>query len=488
MNWIDKTIGYINPKAGAERARYRLAQKLISEQERKYNAAASGRRTDSWTASGSSQNAENELALERLRNRSRDLSRNNPYARRAVKAIATNTIGAGIRPKVVEEFASMAERFNKMWNDWGETTECDYDGVHNYYGLQRLAMRTIAESGEALVLRRNSGKYGLQLQVVEGDFIDHSRNQTLANGGYIIQGVEFNQKGKRVAYWMFDQHPGDTYRIMPTSHRVSSDTLTHIYFVERPGQARGIPFGTSSMMRMYDFDEYEDAQLIRQKVAACFAAFVQNPDGGMPSKGEEIERAGHIEPGIIEYLKPGQTVTFGSPPAAEGYDIYSRTMLRSIASGYDVTYEVMTGDLSNVNFSSGRMGWIEFHRSVQEWQDQMMIPMFCGPTMDWLLKVALIGGHLNSPIRVSWTPPRREMIDPTKEINAMMEAVRNGFKSWPEAVREMGYDPEEILSEIQSTNKKWDSMGIMLDCDGRIDAKMKLAKANQSQQQNSPTE
>lgn len=477
MALIDGIIGFISPKMQAKRTQYRLLNSVLEDQARKYNAATSGRRTDSWTAGGTSQNAENEVALEKLRARSRDLARNNPYGRRAVKAIGTNTIGAGIRPKVQEKFKGSEAIFSAVWEDWAESKECDFDGIHNFYGLQRLAMRTVAESGEALVRKRKTGKYGLQLQVVEGDFIDSSRTFNLADGGYIIQGVEFNNKGKKVAYWMFEQHPGDTFMIMPVSKRIPISEFAHIYFVERPGQVRGLPFGTSSMMRLFDFDEYEDAQLMRQKVAACFAAFVTSSGDGMPVGSKQVDQAGRVEPGIIEYLAPGQSVTFGNPPAAEGYDVYTKTIMRGIAMGYDTSYEVLTGDYSNVNFSSGRMGWIEFHRSVQEWQSQMMIPMFCDTTTEWFINNLTILGKLDSPIKLSWTPPRREMIDPVKEITAMSEAVRNGFKSWPEAIREMGYDPDQVLAEIEAMNKKWDAAGVKLDCDGRIDAMAKIQKA-----------
>lgn len=482
-NFIDAAIGFISPQAAFKREQYRMAQEVL-EQQRKYNAASGGRRTDGWQTSGTSQNAEVETSLHKLRNRSRDLVRNFPYAARAIEAIETNTIGTGIRPRPIVESERQKQRIIAAWKDWAETTECDFNGTHDFYGLQALAMRTVAEGGECIVRKRRAGKYGLQLQVVEGDYIDSGKNGVEADGSRVIQGVEFDKNGKKVAYWMYEQHPGDSMFMFPASKRIPISEFAHIYYMNRPEQVRGVPFGVSAMMRMFDFDEYEDAQLIRQKIAACFAAFVTSTGEGLPSGSAAAERAGHVEPGIIEYLSPGQTVTFGSPPAAEGYDEYTRTLLRGIAAGYGITYEVLTGDYSNVNFSSGRMGWIEMHRNITKWQTRMMVPMFCNKVWEWFNTQMFIAGKISSPVPASWTTPRREMIDPTKEIKADSDAVRNGFKSWPEVVREQGGDPDEVLNEIAEYNKKFDEAGIMLDADGRYRTALKAVVATPTETAN----
>ena len=468
MNIVDKAIGFFSPKAAFERERFRMAQSILVDQQRKYNAASNGRRTDGWVASGTSQNAEAELSLHKLRERSRDLVRNFPYAARAIDAIESNTIGTGIRPRPNVEKGRAKQRIVSAWKDWAESTECDFDGVHDFYGLQGLVMRTVAESGEAIIRKRRTGKYKLQLQVVEGDYIDTNKNGTGADGSRWVQGVEFDAKGNKVAYWMFDQHPGDTFRMFPTSQRYPISEFTHVYMMKRPEQVRGTPFGVASMMRMFDFDEYEDAQLIRQKIAACFAVFVNSTGDGLVSGSKNADRAGQVEPGMIEYLAPGQTMSFAAPPPAEGYDEYTRTLLRGIAAGYGITYEVLTGDYSNVNFSSGRMGWIEMHRNIYKWQSRMMIPMFCNVAWEWFTTQMFIAGKISSPVTASWTTPSREMIDPTKEIAAAAEAVRNGFKSRSSVIREHGSDPEEVLQEIVDDNASADKDELKFDSDSRF--------------------
>ena len=481
-NIIDRAIMYVNPAAGAKRMQSRAVAEILKDNVRAYDAAGRGRRTKGWWATGASANRETLQGLTLLRWRSRDLVRNNAYAKRAIQAITTNTVGLGIRATPVEV---EGKRFNKKtsaaWKSWAESTDCDWDGQANFYGLQRLAMRCIAESGEVVIRRRwVEGKaIPIQLQVLEPDLIDHHRNTAVTiDSGYILQGIEFDGKGKIKGYWMYPFHPGEGTAV--PSQFVPAKEILHVYYKERAGQVRGVPFGSSAALSLYDFDEYEQAQLIRQKIASCFAIFVQDNDADItrPTNGSVGGPVGprreKVEPGIIEYLPQGKTVTMANPPGVQNYDEYASAMLRKIAVGFGVSYEILSGDLSNVNFSSGRMGWIEFHRLISEWQNLMLVPMMCDPIWDWFIEAAAFMGEAQLGTKATWTPPRREMIDPSKEIKAMSEAVRNGFESWSSIVRQLGGDPNMVLDEIGKDYENFDEKELMLSCDPRYDAARKI--------------
>jgi lambda family phage portal protein len=224
------------------------------------------------------------------------------------------------------------------------------------------------------------------------------------------------------------------------------------------------------MLRLRDFDDYEDAQLMRQKVAACFSVFITDPTG--EAGNDQKPRIDRLEPGLIEDLAPGKQVTFANPPAADGYNDYSRNVLRAIAAGYGTTYEAMTGDLSNVNFSSGRMGWLEFQRLIGEWQQFMLLPMLCDRAWSAFIEGGVISGLLPMAARsvtAAWTFPAREMIDPVKEIKGKSEEVRNGFMSWQEAVREFGRDPETVLQQMKEDAENFTRLGLFPTSDPRFD-------------------
>ena len=371
VNIIERAIATVSPEWGLKRTRARTALEHL----RRYEAAAYSRRTESWRATSSSQNNETNGAISTLRNRSRDLVRNNAWAKKAVEVIANNVVGTGIRPKIIVDGKQAQRKLSLAWKQWAETTDCDITGRLNFYGLQYLIMKTVAESGECIIVRRRRntpGKIPFQLQVLEGDFIPHTYNyypKASGEGKFTLMGIEFDDNDRRTGYWMYRKHPGDIYNF-GTPEWADADEIIHVYQVERPGQIRGIPLGVSAMLRLKDFDEYEDAQLVRQKIAACYSVFITDPLGEAGARQTPVDE--RVEPGMVYTLDPGKEVTFATPPGAEGYDSYTKNVLRAVAAGYGVTYEALTGDLSNVNFSSGRMGWLEFHRNVTSWQDKVL--------------------------------------------------------------------------------------------------------------------
>lgn len=471
QNFLDRAINFISPSWGNKRLLEREKRELFNKQKRGYEAASKGRRTQNWRAPSSSAPAEIDRALTDLRNRSRDLARNNPYARRALKKTANTVVGTGIIPTPILSSAPQEKKIKALWNAWADETSADYDGHLNYYGLQRLIMRTVAESGECIVRKRivkdPSLPIPLQLQVLEGDFIAtiHHTPKADANGNYVLYGIEFNQQHKVVAYWLYDEHPGDNFRFSISYQRYAVEDIIHVFEKERPGQFRGVPFGAAAMLRLKDLDEYEDAQLIRQKIAACFSVFVTDatsPIPGVSTTDEDGDPLEKVEPGIIEHLKPGQTVTMATPPGAEGYGDYTKNVLRAVAVGYDMDYIGLSGDYSQATFSSARMSWLDFHLNVADWQWNMLIPMACAKTWKWFLQIAAIYGEVRAgqSIGVSWSVPRRQMINPVDETKALVDGMQNGLITWTDVQLEQGLNPDEQIEKMKKDKEAFEKAGL----------------------------
>lgn len=477
-NFFESAIELLSPGWAHERAKNRQAVEHL----RSYNGASKSRRTEDWNAKSTSSNSETKNALSVLRNRTREQDRNNPYAKKAINVITTNTIGAGIRISITLEESKKIE-YLKHWNKWANKKYCDFDEQLNFYGLQKLVMRTVALSGEALIVKEvtnlKDGRVPLQLKVLEGDYLDHAKDlDKVKSGSKVSQGIQYDKKGKREGYWLFKQHPGDDDNYDSKSFFVKASNVIHVFLKDRPGQDRGVPFGAASMNLLKDFKDYQDAELLRQKIASCFALFVQDaPDTDNPSTLSVEDMTERVEPGIIEHLPPGKTITMASPPSTTGYGEHTKRLLQAIAAGYGITYEALTGDMSMVNFSSGRMGWLEFHRQIQDWQLNMMIPQMCEGVYEWWSELATASGIIKEVADAEWTAPRREMIDPVKEIAGLKEQVRNGFISYQEAVRELGYDPDNLLTELKADMDKLKTLGLILDIDGRNEMEVALAKS-----------
>lgn len=474
---LDRMIMAIAPQWGLARSRARLMA-------RSFEAAQPGRRTSGWGRAMTDPNAASrgqQLAF--LRAHARDLVRNNPWARRGLQSITRNTVGWGIRPKATGKGAA---RVMDLWRKWAETTDCDAAGRLTFYGIQRQVMRTVVEAGEVLVrLRPRRLSDGLaipmQLQVLEPDFIDTARDGLFGDaGGPIVQGIEFNAIGRRVAYWLFDRHPGAVGAIMssasvihPVSRRIPAEGVLHIFNQERPGQVRGASWFSSVDIRLHDFDEFEDATLLKHKIAACFAAFVTDIDGvnnPLGTSGTDTvsgQQVDSFEPGMIVPLPVGKQVTVANPPVSTDHAAYSTTALRGIAAGLGITYEDMTGDYSQVNFSSGRMGRIAHFGDVADWRENMLIPQFCAPAWDWMMTALILAGEPVEDAPATWTPPAQPMIDPSVEGQAITRMVRAGAMTPDEMVREQGYDPETFWAEYAASLARLDKLGIVLDCDPR---------------------
>ncbi len=475
MNWLDRAIGFLAPRAGLRRARHRYAMTAL---RRSYEGARVSRRTEGWVTAGTSANAEIGPALSRLRDRARDLVRNNPYAAKAVQAAVSNLVGTGIMPRARARESGLAEAADRLWGRFAET--CDADGLTDFYGLQALIARALVESGECLVqLRERRAEDGLpvplQLQVLEADHLDTTRTGELADGGFVLQGVEFDPLGRRRAYWLFPVYPGEAASVMRrslTSRRVPARGVLHLFERLRPGQVRGVPWFAPVVLKLRDLDEYDDAELVRKKIEACFAAFVTgDEDGetlGASATDAEGRRVESFEPGMIEYLAPGRDVKFATPSASGGYAEYMRVQLHAVAAGIGLTYELLTGDLSQVNYSSIRAGLIEFRRRMEALQWQLLVPGLCQPVWRRFVETAQAAGALpKGEVDAEWTAPRFEAVDPLKDVQADILAVRAGLMTLKEAIARQGYDPAQVLEEIAETNAALDRLGVILDTDPR---------------------
>jgi len=317
---------------------------------------------------------------------------------------------------------------------------------------------------------------GLQIQLLEPDFLDTTK--TAAKGKQsVVSGIVFDQKGARLGYWLRSKHPGssNTQGGSTESTLVKADEIAHLYEAQRP-TIRGVTWLAPGIVTMRDADEYDQAELVRKKIEACVVAIVtpgeDDPnDTGITSKvtdanGNVLER---FEPGVIAYSRGGKQINFNNPSVSAGYEPFTRTMLRKIAAALRIPYEFLTGDLSTVNFSSARVGIIEFRRFVRAIQQHFIIPMFCQPIWDWFIETAQLQGLIEDgvTIPVKWVPPKFEFINPIDDVKADILAIRAGLKSWRDGGSSYGDDPDEVASEIQAINLLLDEYGIILDSDPR---------------------
>jgi capsid protein len=231
----------------------------------------------------------------------------------------------------------------------------------------------------------------------------------------------------------------------------------------------GLPFGAAAILTLRDMGDIRAAQQLKDKISACFFGVTYDSDSQADKDPTQDGLAfDTIEPGAVEHLPPGRSFEAFSPPSSGDFVSTHREYAHAVAAAYEITYESMTGDLSNVNYSSFRGGWLEFSRRIAYLRGKVSIPGMLAPVCRWHDELARMTGLLKGPMEWTHTPPRREMIDPTREIPALIAAVRAGIMSLSEVQRAFGYVPEEVIAELSADMERAKAAGLTLSVDAGL--------------------
>jgi len=413
-----------------------------------------------------------------LRDQARHLYENDSITRRLVDSITCNMIGKGVTPVVsgIPEYKAAVDGF---FYNWMSTTDGDFYESNTLTGLQSLIVRSLVRDGSVFV-RRNIKRRKLTLEILEGDYLNVKLNGLDADtGNQIHNGIEFTEEGKIVAYHLFSHHP-DNFSIGSLNaeqnnflevKRISVGEICHLKRLDRAGQLDGFSWIAPAMDRIWDLKEYEEAKLKQQKLQASYTAFVQDNFELSEEEREDFiglndstatfdENVRKIEPGFVEELPPGKTITFPSPSATPN-ELFVERALRQIAGSVGVSYEIFN-DYSQVNFSSGRMGFLEMNRHIRHQLETTIIPQCFMKISHWVLKHLEWTEQLppNHGVTVRWSPEAPVMIDPEKEIKSLQNEVSSNFISMKEAMSRLGYDFDKTLEEIKESNQKLDDYGL----------------------------
>ncbi|TAH67638.1 MAG: phage portal protein [Rhodopseudomonas palustris] len=441
----------------------RAASRLLG---RSYEGAQGGRR---WRNAGEMAAPLSAMHQARgpLARRARYLAANNALAASGVEAWVSALVGTGIKPQSSHPDPATRQRLNINFENW--TDESDADGLTDFYGLQAVMVRRVVVDGEAFALLINHGG-NLRIRLIDAEQVDPSLNRELGDGRRIVQGVEFDSSGRRVAYHVFPQAPGLPFSALPlTPTRIDAGDVIHMFRPETPGQVRGVSWFAPVLLRLADLDQWRDAQLIRQKVAAMLAGFVTTADGsGQPFEGDQHGAAliGGLEPGTLKFLDPGQSVTF-SEPARVGEEVisFAEITAREIAAGLGIPAWILTGDIGDANYGSQRGSLVEFRRRVEALQHGILSFQMLRPVWSrWSALETLSGrvpGTIEAAKPMKAITPKVAWIDPAKDVRAELDAIAGGLMSRREAVASRGVDIEALDAEIAADKARSDALGLV---------------------------
>lgn len=456
-----------------------------------YQGASKKRGYASWKPGSGSADDDILDDLEDLRNRSRDLIRNDCHAAGLIDTWVANVVGSGLRPQCrinaaalgiseaqAEEFRTRAEGiFRSFWR------RADSAGLLSFGRLQALAVRQVWENGDVVLIPRpNPALFpSLQLQIVEADRVmtPHAK----VADPYYRDGIRINDRGEHVSISVKNTHPGDQLGKLKWDDFVeipivdASTGLRNVFHLmnhQRPGQSRGVPALAPALLLFRDLAQYFRAELTAAKVAACFAVFVTTPDplamaGGSSRVAADGKRDETLEPGMVRYLSPGEAISSATPGRPNtAFDQFVMRMLRAIGTTVRTPYELVSQDFSQTTYTSGRMALNEVRRAFTD-AKAWLVEELCQPIWERVLEEAFLAGELQAPgfyenwelyTQARWVGPGWTWVDPQKEVAATVQAMESNLTTFADECAARGLDWEEVLEQRSREVKKVKELGL----------------------------
>jgi lambda family phage portal protein len=445
-----------------------------------------GRLTASWAAANLSADEEMRRAIERTRARSRDLAYNNEYAKKYLQMVGTHVVGpVGFNLQALAMERGLPDRLAReaielaFWR-WAQRGVCEVTGRMSFAEVQRMLVESCARDGEALVIRRRGADnaWGYAMRILEIDRLPVTKNDTLKNGNKIVMGIELNEDGRAVAYWLNLGELDSQFGAPATYTRVAAEEVLHLYRPSRPEQHRGLPWMHPVMTGLKMLAGYEEAAITAARVGAAKMGFFTSPDGS-PSAIADDQVAGEFytdaEPGAFSVLPDGYKFESWDPDYPhQGYKDFVQARIRSIASGLGIAYHTLANDLSDVNFSSARAGTLEERDNWQVQQnwfaDAFLVPVF----QDWIeesLKRGAITLPTGNALPISkmdkfaehhWQGRRWQWVDPKKDLEAARLAIKTGISSPQMIAAQNGVDIEDSLAQIAAFEARVAEIGVTM--------------------------
>lgn len=491
MNLLDKAIAAVSPERAVKRAAARMALEFSNSGYGNYGANTTKKNMRGWMYYGGSAKEDIEDNIDILRQRSRDAYMGIPTASAALKTLRTNVVAGGLMPSPQidaeylglssEEAEALQAQVLREFSLWADKPTCDADRVDNFYKLQQLAFLSYLMNGDAIALlpfREQPGvPYGLRVRIIEADRVcspdGYDRLVEEDVRGHhvysIIQGIETDQEGMVVAYWICNRHPHSSLAFRSGTLKwtrveaygeTGRPNVLHVMNRERAGQRRGVPILAPVLEALKQLGRYTEAEITAAVISAMFTVFIQSDtvqDGGRPL-GEmlppelliDAQDQGSIElgNGAIVALNPGEKVQFADPKHPNsGYDAFYNAMVREIGSALEIPPEVLEKQFTQ-NFSSARGSLNEFWRTCGMMRDWFSDD-FCQTIYEAWFAEAVARGRIHAPgfftdpavrkayTECKWNGPSRTALNPSQEVEAAMKRVESGFSTAQEETAQL---------------------------------------------------
>ncbi len=414
-------------------------------------------------------NEKSELALRKEITASHHLMRNNPLLRVGATRFRASCIGDGAKP--VFDPKLFNPDFDMAFKSW--CLYCDFDENSNFSGVQALAVITMLIDGSAFIVRRRTlNLVPLQIQVVSPLCLASELERDGA-ASYVRAGILYAKNGKVLKYAFYKlprDHPEFDEDAVNWLH---ANDVIHLRDVLHAGQSSAQPWVSAGA----DFvKQYKDNQTVEiksrmkrsgQQVYALKEGIV-NQNVGAPAQPTKKEKL-IIQAGGMTFLTGVKEIKTASPPEIAGnYQEHNNQVLRMVASLLGITYEMLTGDLTQVNYSSIRAGMINHRRLIGQLRSIVLNPNF-NRIIGWFIDAyhltdgKPLDNYFENPypyLDPIWIWPEWEEIDPLKAAKSLVLEIQNDIKSLEQVSNSRGTTLDQQLDSVQRSKEAKEIRGL----------------------------
>ncbi len=460
MSWLDNLIGWISPRAGAERAAWRQ----VLEESRHYDAGGYGRSNANWHVFNQSAEYTDRYSRDTVRARARDLERNSDLMNSIIGPFVRNVVGKGLILQAETPSDTLNKEIEKLWKLWCKKRNCDVTGTQSLNQMLRMAVRRKKVDGGLLFVKRytKGGVLPFKLQLFEVDELDGSQMIPKHVNNRVIGGIEYDRFNSPVGYWI-RQYSVDGLSIADPVY-IKADDVIFYFSKRRPSQLREMSDMSQTITRIRDANEFMVAVSVKQRIEACLSVFIKRaiPTSGFgrPGAGATGPRQTYdgktIAPGMIKEMNVGDEIQVVNPQGqATDASSYIKLQQRMIGAGQGISYEATSRDMSEATYSSARQGLIEDSMTYAE-EDELLADVV-DEIYETFIISAVLAGALTIPnfwdrkdeyLAHSFVKPPKDWIDPGKEAAATQIALRSGQKTLKQVAAENGMDWRKQVDDI----------------------------------------
>ena len=484
-SWLDRAILAAFPGWGVKR----MANRYMADEIRRswnYDSGDGGARNHYWRAVNESGEQTDKWDRNRVRARARDLERNSDQMNAVIDAVVRSVYGPGweLQAKVGDgekkDYTKLNKQIEAAWKKWKKARNCDVTGAQSFDEMIRMCVRRKKVDGGILIVKRftpkNDGFIPFKLQIFEVDELDETRMTPKYKGNTVVGGIEYNSWNRPKGYW-FRQYDITGMQEVDSVFIPADDVI--FYFTKtRPSQIREMSDMSPTITRIRDVNQYLEAVAVKERIQACFAVFFkpQTTAGmGFGRSGVKTEDSGGylgktLSPGMMQELPAGEEPVSVNPSGqAQNAAEFVKLQQKMLAAGQGMSYEAVSRDMSETNYSSARQSAIEDERTFAAEQESLEA------VLDEIYETFVISLVLSGKVQINdfwedkdkylshaWIRPAKKWIDPVKEANANVTALKSGQKTFQQLCAESGCNWKDVLDETSEAFKYADKLGIDL--------------------------